>query len=105
MVDREEKRGENKGGTGVLKEHGQKNSEKRKEAQSCSIAQDGRARSVEHVSRVQESGTVVPGSRGWPCQFSGSNFQSAKFWHGSVKWHKVRVSNFWFHVFGPFVEF
>ena len=70
-----------------------------KGARLCSMARRGHARSLEQDLRVQEGGMVVPGSTGWSCQISGSNFQSAGFLHG------MTVLNFWFRVFGIFIEF
>jgi len=54
MVDREEKGGENRGGTGMLKEHGQENCEK-------------------------GGATVMPVSTGWPSEISWSNFKVQDF--------------------------
>jgi len=65
----------------------------------------GHARSLEHDLRVQERGLVILGNKRWLYQISESNFQSAEFWPGRAKWHRVVVPNFWFHIFGLFVEF
>jgi len=45
------------------------------------------------------------GSTEWSCQISGSNFQSARFWHGCAKKQGVAVPNFWFGIFDGFSFF
>ena len=97
--ERTKKGGENSKGTGVLKEHGLKNSEKRG-GMVVLCGTRGRARSLKQDLRVQESGTVMPGSIGWLCQISGSNFQSVEFWHGLGVPNFQPVPKFWFCIFG-----